>query len=222
MAGRKNEISQNRREAIAWAEDWAIRRRNRKIITVFVTIAAVIAIAMIINFIVIASTRMTFSSEEEMRAALQGRYIFGKYEDIVIEGDDITLTYFEITHYDLDYAEEYGYSEYDDSVYEDVVEEWDYRHGVIKCKWMEDITVDKEGRLRYYNEDFEKTDKPKPVPIDKSLLDKSDNKTDADTEGDEGMNEEALEEQEEVQDNLDATQESALEAGILDAVDGEE
>ena len=80
-------------------------------------------------------------SEEEMRAAMQGRFVYDMYEDFYFEGDTVTKTYYSISHYDREYAEQYGYEEYGDSVYEDTVVKWDYRRGVIKCKWMEDIIV---------------------------------------------------------------------------------
>ena len=105
---------------------------------------------------------------------MQGRYAIERdYEDIIIEGDEITLTYLSLSHYDREYAEKYGYEEYDDSVYDDHVVEWDYRHGVIRTEWMGDLVVDKNGNIRRgdsYYETFYKTDKPRPEPIDPSTL----------------------------------------------------
>jgi hypothetical protein len=110
-----------------------------------------------------------------MRAAMQGRYAIERdYEDIYIDGDTITLTYLSYSHYDRRYAEEYGYNyDEEDSVYEDDVAEWDYRHGVIKTRWMGDIIVDKNGNIRrgdYSYSTFYRTDKPRPEPIDPSTL----------------------------------------------------
>lgn len=232
-------MDNDRRDARAWAQEWAVRQRNKRILTVIAAIALIVALYFAIHFITIKSTRTTFSSEEEMRAALQGRFETDYCEDIEIIGDDITLTYYEISHYDREYAEKYGYSSYEDSVYEDVIQEWDYRNGVIKGKWMDEIRVDKDGNLIYYSQTFKKTTADKPVPFDPSDLNydsegnvvKGDESGDAagdvSGEGTEGVSGEgteaqaggAQESEEEAQEaakeSLEQTEGAAEEAGVL-------
>lgn len=145
-------MTQDRRDAMHWAEEWRIRQRNKRILLIVLAIVAVAVLAFIINYVSIMVSRTTYASEEEMKAALQGRYETDYAEDIVIEGDKVTLTYYNQSHYDLEYAEKYGYSDYEDSVYDDEVVEWDYRRGQIKLQWMDTITVDKEGNLVYYHQ----------------------------------------------------------------------
>lgn len=202
------DLEQDRQEARAWEQEWYIRRKRNKIIKVFAAIAVIVLVGLAIDFITIHMTRTTYGSVEEMRAALQGRFETDYAEDIEIMGDDIIMTYYEISHYDADYAEEYGYSEYDDSVYEDTVEKWDYRHGIIKCRWMHDIIVDKDGNLIYYSTTYEKTDAPKPTPIDPSTLDLN---------GSTELSDEAEDAAEQYQDSLDQTEEDAEDAGVLAA-----
>ena len=136
-------MTQDRRDAMHWAEEWRIRQRNKRILLIVLAIVAVALLAFIINYVSIMVSRTTYASEEEMKAALQGRYETDYAEDIVIDGDSLTLTYYNQSHYDLEYAEKYGYSDYEDSVYDDEVVEWDYRRGQIKLKWMDTITVTK-------------------------------------------------------------------------------
>ena len=174
-------------------------------------ILAFAAFVYMVNFTIIHAKRTTFRSEEEMRKAMQGRYAIERYyEDIYIDGDDITLTYLAYSHYNRDFAERngYDYNEHD-SVYEDHIVEWDYKRGIIKTGWMGDIVVDKKGNIRrgdYTYDTFYKTDKPRPEPIDPSTLNS--------TEGDTGaeINAEAFDELEKRQDDLEATQDAAEEA----------
>ena len=168
-------MDQDRRDAAAWAKEWYIRQKNRRLLMVIAGIALIAAIVTVVRFAIIHIERTTFGSVEEMRAAMQGRYAIERdYEDIYIDGDTITLTYLSYSHYDRRYAEEYGYNyDEEDSVYEDDVAEWDYRHGVIKTRWMGDIIVDKNGNIRrgdYSYSTFYRTDKPRPEPIDPSTL----------------------------------------------------
>lgn len=207
--GDKNIMDQDRRDAQAWAKEWSIRRKNMRIVGVVAAALILIAFYHMLSFITIHATRTTYGSEEEMRAALQGRFEVDKYEDIVIEGDDITLTYYDISHYDKEYAERYGYGEYGDSVYDDRIIEWDYRHGVIKCEWMSDITVTKDGALRYYEQNFWKTDKPKPEPFDPSIL-----KNPEGTENSDEMTEEEQAAEEAVEENRQETEGAAEDAGV--------
>lgn len=206
-------LDQDRRDAKAWAQEWHIKQKNMKFLRVVAIIAAIAALYFITNFAIVHATRTTFGSVEEMRAALQGRFETDYCEDIEIIGDDITLTYYEISHYDSEYAEKYGYSEYEDSVYDDKIVEWDYRHGLIKCEWMSDIKVDKDGNLRYYSETFVKTDAPKPEPIDPSTLTGGSVTWDTEGEDPEAIDEAA----EAVQEEQEMTEESAEEAGVLAA-----
>ena len=212
-------MDQDRRDAAAWAKEWQIKRKNRRLLYVLAGILAVALIGYLISFLVIHTERSTFRSEEEMRAACQGRYEESHYyEDIVIEEDKVTLTYLEMSHYNRDYAERYGYSyDYGDSVYDDRVREWDYRHGVIRTEWMGELIVDKDGNIRrsdsYYGT-FYKTDKPRPEPIDPSTLKNPNGDADAELTTEE---EQLLEERDE---NLE-TDEDALE-GIEDTENNDE
>lgn len=206
-------MDNDRRDARTWAQEWSIRQRNLRIIKVLAIIAIIIALYFVIHFITVTATRTTFHSVEEMRAAMQGRYETDYCEDIEIIGDDVTLTYYEISHYDPDYAEKYGYSEYDDSVYEDSVEKWDYRNGVIKCRWMDDLIIDKQGNIRYYNQTFVKTDADKPVPFDRSILDSDSGAEDPE----DYLTEDELNALDASKDSLDQTEEAAEDAGVVAA-----
>ena len=220
-------MTQDRRDAMHWAEEWRIRQRNKRILLIVVAVLAVALLAFIINYVSIMVSRTTYASEEEMKAALQGRYETDYAEDIVIDGDSLTLTYYNQSHYDLEYAEKYGYSDYEDSVYDDEIVEWDYRRGQIKLKWMDTITVDKSGNLVYYHQQYKKTNDPKPTPLDPSLLSQykqgyedglNAGEEDADTSDDAasgaGLTEEELEAQDAVQESQDETQAAAEEAGV--------
>lgn len=175
-------MDQDRRDAAAWAKEWQIKQKNRRLLMVLGGIALIAVMIWAVRFAIIHIERTTFGSVEEMRAAMQGRYAIERdYEDIYIEGDHITLTYLAFSHYDRRYAEEYGYNyDEEDSVYEDDVAEWDYRHGVIKTRWMGDIIVDKNGNIRrgdYSYSTFYRTDKPRPEPIDPSTLENKESDT---------------------------------------------
>ena len=143
-------MDQDRRDAAAWAKEWQIRQKNRRLLIVLGALLAIAFIGYMINFTIVHVERTTFKSVEDMRKAMQGRYAIERdYEDIIIEGDEIVLTYLSYSHYDRDYAERYGYDySGDDSVYDDHIVEWDYRNGVIKTQWMGDIIVDKNGNIR--------------------------------------------------------------------------
>ncbi len=210
-----------------WAEEWRIRQRNKRILLIVVAVLAVALLAFIINYVSIMVSRTTYASEEEMKAALQGRYETDYAEDIVIDGDSLTLTYYNQSHYDLEYAEKYGYSDYEDSVYDDEIVEWDYRRGQIKLKWMDTITVDKSGDLVYYHQQYKRTNEPKPTPLDPSLLSQykqgyedglNAGEEDADSSDDAasgaGLTEEEQEAQDAVQESQDETQAAAEEAGV--------
>ena len=213
-------MDQDRRDAAAWAKEWQIRQKNRRLLLALGAIVVIAFLGFMINFVIVHVERTTFKSVEDMRKAMQGRYAIERdYEDIMIEGDEITLTYLAYTHYNRDYAERYGY-DYDeqDSVYEDHIVEWDYRHGVIKTQWMGDIIVNKNGDIRrgdrYYSTFF-RTDKPRPEPIDPSTLGDPEFKIDEDgniedLEAIEDLDE--LEAIEERQEDLEATEDAAEDA----------
>ena len=215
-----------------WAQEWQFKQKRRRIFIWIGAVAAIIVIGFLINYISILGSRKTFSSEEEMRAAMQGRFVYDMYEDFYFEGDTVTKTYYSISHYDREYAEQYGYEEYGDSVYEDTVVKWDYRRGVIKCKWMEDIIVNKDGTISYYHVKFTKTDEPAPEPIDPSTLKNynGDSAEEGSTDGpesvpgieegsdplsDDSLSEEEKEALETEQKSLEETQEAAEKAGVL-------
>ena len=220
-------MDQDRRDANAWAKEWYIRQKNRRLLMVLGAVLLVAAIGYAVHFTIVHVERTTFRSTEDMRKAMQGRFAIERdYEDIIIEGDDVTLTYLAYTHYNREYAERYGYN-YDeqDSVYEDHIVKWDYRNGVIRTEWMGDLIVDKNGNLRrgdsYYGT-FYKTDKPRPEPIDPSTLKTPEGSINLENQdGSITMDasdgeEEALEEREE---SLESTDSAALEAaaeGIID------
>lgn len=206
-------MDQDRRDAAAWAKEWYIRQKNRRLLLALAFLLLLAAVAYIVHFTVVHVERTTFRSVEDMRKAMQGRYaIEQSYQDIVIDGDDLVLTYMSFSHYNREYAERYGYDYYgDDSVYEDHVVKWDYRNGVIKTGWMGDMIVDKNGNIRredmYYGT-FYKTDKPRPEPIDPSTLSDPDGDSGADLSAEE---EEAIEER---QEDLESTEDAAEDAGI--------
>jgi hypothetical protein len=163
-------MDKDRREAQLWAEEWNIKQKSRRRFAVIAVLLIIAAIGVGLHYVGIFVSRTTYASEAEMKAALQGRYETDYAEDIVIDGDTVTLTYYNPSHYSLEYAEEYGYSDYEDSIYEDTVVKWDYRIGEIKCNWMDSIKVDKNGNLVYYDQVYKKTNDPKPVPLDPSEL----------------------------------------------------
>ena len=208
-------MDQDRRDAAAWAKEWQIRKKNRRLLTAlgFLLLLAVIGYA--IHFTIVHVERTTFKSVEDMRKAMQGRYAIERdYEDIIIEGDEITLTYLSFSHYDRQFAEKYGYDySGEDSVYDDHIEEWDYRNGVIRTQWMGDIIVDKNGNIRrgdrYYST-FYKTDKPRPEPIDPSTLSTPEGDINADISVED---EQLFEEREEIIESTEDAAEDAVTEG---------
>ena len=206
-------MDQDRRDAAAWAKEWYVRQKNRRLLMVLAAVLLFAIIGFAIKFTVVHVERTTFHSVEEMRKAMQGRYAIDRdLEDIVIEEDKITLTYLSFSHYDRQYAEKYGYDySGEDSVYEDHVDTWDYRNGVIRTHWMGDLVVDKNGNIRrgdsYYTT-FYRTDKPRPEPIDPSTLINPEGDEDADISTEDA---EAFEEREE---SLESTEDAAEDAVI--------
>ena len=212
-------MNQDRRDAEAWAKEWYIRQKNRRLLMVLAGALLIAVLVFAVRFAIVQLERTTFSSEEEMRAAMQGRYAIERdYEDIYIEGDTVTLTYLAYSHYNREYAERYGYNyDEEDAVYEDTVIEWDYRHGVMKTYWMGDIIVDKNGDIRrgdYSYSTFYRTDAPRPEPVDPATLD--DDQTDA---GDE-LTPEEEEEVEVRNEELEETQAAAAAAAEAESSEG--
>ena len=211
-------MDQDRRDAAAWAKEWQIRQKNRRLLMALGFIALLALIGYMIYFTIVHVERTTFKSVEDMRKAMQGRYAIERdYEDIIIEGDDITLTYLSFSHYDRQFAERYGYDySGEDSIYEDHIEEWDYRNGVIRTQWMGDIFVDKNGNIRrgdnYYSTFF-KTDKPRPEPIDPSTLTNPEGDINADISAED---EQLFEEREEIIESTEDAAEDAVTEGEND------
>ena len=211
-------MDQDRRDAAAWAKEWQIRQKNRRLLMALGFIALLALIGYMIYFTVVHVERTTFKSAEDMRKAMQGRYAIERdYEDIIIEGDEITLTYMSFSHYDREFAEKYGYDySGEDSVYDDHIEEWDYRNGVIRTQWMGDIIVDKNGNIRrgdrYYST-FYKTDKPRPEPIDPSTLSTPEGDINADISAED---EQLFEEREEIIESTEDAAEDAVTEGEND------
>ena len=211
-------MDQDRRDAAAWAKEWQIRQKNRRLLMALGLLLLIAVIGYMIHFTIVHVERTTFSSVEDMRKAMQGRYAIERdYEDIIIEGDEITLTYMSFSHYDREFAEKYGYDySGEDSVYDDHIEEWDYRNGVIRTQWMGDIIVDKNGNIRrgdrYYSTFF-KTDKPRPEPIDPSTLSTPEGDINADISAED---EQLFEEREEIIESTEDAAEDAVPEGEND------
>ena len=165
-------MDESRRHAEAWAREWRLRRRTQRIITIIAVAVLLIAAIAAVEYFSNRIGRTTYKSEEEMKAAVQGRYsLESSYMDMVIEGDEVTFTYWSYSHYDRNYAERYGYDAEQDSVYTDHIVKWDYRHGVLKTEWMDDLIIDSDGNIHKgkYTVLY-KTDRPRPEPIDPSTL----------------------------------------------------
>ena len=211
-------MDQDRRDAAAWAKEWQIRQKNRRLLMALGFIALLALIGYMIYFTIVHVERTTFKSVEDMRKAMQGRYAIERdYEDIIIEGDEIILTYMSFSHYDREFAEKYGYDySGEDSVYDDHIEEWDYRNGVIRTQWMGDIIVDKNGNIRrgdrYYSTFF-RTDKPRPEPIDPSTLSNPEGDINADISAED---EQLFEEREEIIESTEDAAEDAVPEGEND------
>ncbi len=165
-------MDESRRHAEAWAQEWRLRKKNQKITTIVVGAVLLIAAIAAVGYFSNRIGRSTYGSAEEMKAAVQGRYALeSSYTDLVIEGDEVTLTYWSYSHYNRDYAERYGYDAEEDSVSTDHIVKWDYKHGVLKTEWMDDLIIDKDGNIhRGKYTILYKTDRPRPDPIDPATL----------------------------------------------------
>jgi hypothetical protein len=87
-------MDQDRRDAAAWAKEWQIRQKNRRLLLALGLILLLAVVGFIVNFAIVQVERTTFGSVEDMRKAMQGRYAIERdFEDVIIEGDEITLTY---------------------------------------------------------------------------------------------------------------------------------
>ena len=104
-------MNQDRRDAAAWAKEWQIRQKNRRLLMVLGALLAIAFIGYMINFTIVHVERTTFKSVEDMRKAMQGRYAIERdYEDIIIEGDETpSVLLCHTATYDRVYAERYGY-----------------------------------------------------------------------------------------------------------------
>ena len=64
-------MDQDRRDAAAWAREWQIKQKNRRLLMVLGGIVLVAVAAFLIKAAIVLLERTTFGSEEEMRAALE-------------------------------------------------------------------------------------------------------------------------------------------------------
>jgi hypothetical protein len=204
-------MDESRLHAAEWAAEWRQRKKNRMIVSIVVGILIVAALGYGVNYITTHADRMTFKSEEEMKEFVQGRYaIESSYMDLVIEGDLVTLTYWSYSHYDRSYAERYGYDAEEDSVHTDHIVKWDYKHGVLKTEWMDDLIIDSDGNIhRGKYTVLYKTDRPRPDPIDPSTLNNADGDPDA------VVPEETEEAAEERNEDVEKTEEAAAAAAAV-------
>lgn len=137
---RKNEEArQDKARQEAKEKEKAVKGRNIKI-GLGVIIGIVLAI--LIGHTIVMSGRTTYSSEAEMKSALQGTYTYyNAYGDarrqIVINGDKAT----------------YKYS-YIDSDIETTITKWDYKNGNIHT--FEDLIVTNKGDLKIDNDIYKK------------------------------------------------------------------
>lgn len=114
-----------------------------KTIKLAVGIIAVLVVALFVGHAVLMSSRTTYSSEEEMRSALQGSYyhydtVGNPNIQIVISGNEATYKWV-------------GEGTSDD-IHSDI--EWNYKNGKIHT--FEDLIVTKDGDLKRKNMTFEK------------------------------------------------------------------
>ena len=91
-----------------------------------------------------------------------------------------------------------------------------YENTHIVLKWMDDITVDKKGRLVYYHQEYTHTDKPMPDPIDPSTRSNyQDDEADSETPAEPELSEEEQAELDIKEESQQETEEAAEDAGIL-------
>lgn len=111
---------------------------NKKLWIIIIAAAVIIGVLAVIPRVYINSQRMTFGSEEEMLRAVQGTYAFydGPYKDaflqIVIDGDMVQML-------NVTLGSEHDFN----------VDEWDYKHGVIKIKkdiW--ELYINRDGNIQ--------------------------------------------------------------------------
>lgn len=125
------------------SEEQARKNKKKKRVIILSTISGLIIIGFM-AFLVIMSGRKTFSSADEMKAALQGTYTYysnitGKaYKQIVISGDKLTYKYSSGT--------------FDD--WELTINEWNYNWGTIKT--FENLVITRDGDIRDGNDLYEK------------------------------------------------------------------
>lgn len=130
---RKNE--RDRKEKARWKakeKERLVRRRNIKI---GISVIVCVFLAIFIGRAVVLSGRTTYSSEAEMKSALQGTYTYynssGKADrQILIDGDKATY--------------KWSYRDSDDM--ESFIRKWDYKNGKIRT--FEDLIVTDRGYLK--------------------------------------------------------------------------
>lgn len=122
------------------------KKQNIKII-IGIMVGTVIGIilAVLIGYSIMMSGRTTYSSEDEMKSALQGTYTyynsFGKASrQIVISGDNVTYKWNYSGSIDLN----------------STVNEWNYKKGTIKT--FETLIVTKEGYLKDGEDIYKKSE----------------------------------------------------------------
>ena len=145
-------MDQQDRERIGrWEQDWAIRKKNRRLIIVCVAVLVIGLLVLLVSAGAMMLTRTTYSSEEEMSKAVEGCYLYEDFIMIVIFDGQVELTYFN------------SWDDTGDSVFNDTVKKWNYRTGTIKMNWMDDITIDKDGNPVFSGRTYRKVD-PSEVP----------------------------------------------------------
>ena len=106
------------KESKYWQQEWKIEYKNRKLKIAVISAILLLLAAAAAYYISIRATRTTFSSKEEMRSYVQGKWTTEAYpEEYVFEGDNVTHTI-----YDTENPE-------NDHINEDVVVRWDYIRG---------------------------------------------------------------------------------------------
>ena len=124
------------KESKYWQQEWKIEYKNRKLKIAVISAILLLLVAAAAYYISIRATRTTFSSKEEMRSYVQGKWTTEAYpEEYVFEGDNVTHTI-----YDTENPE-------NDHINEDVVVRWDYIRGEIKFDYMEPLIISKTGLI---------------------------------------------------------------------------
>lgn len=154
-------MDQDRQDAQNWANEWSIRNKNKKTIIAIVAILIGVLIFIGLKYVSIMVSRTTYGDTTDMRESMQGRYVYDEYQEIVIDGDTVYLTYYDVREYDPN-SDDNQYNpftgSYLDSTYDDKVTKWDYKKGVIETSWLGDLIVDTDMNIIYNERTFKKTD----------------------------------------------------------------